>query len=107
VLLAREITASRSEGGKFPRSAGPRSILKPGQTLLQKAVSPDPDGVAITVELGGDLKVAGVILVSGSKDQSAPEGQDLRRGTSSNQGLQLSALRVCQRNGLCEWERHR
>src|SRR5262249_26511349 len=107
VLLAREITSSRSEGGKAPRSAGPRSILKPLQTVSQIAVSPGRDGVAIAVELSGDLEVGGLIFVGGSKDQAAAEGQGLGRGTGSNQALELGALGVRQRDRLCKGKRHR
>jgi hypothetical protein len=74
--------------------------------MRQIAVSPDPDGVALTVELSGDLKVGGMIVVGGSENQPAPEGQGLGRGTRSNQGLQLGVLSVRQRNTLREWERH-
>lgn len=106
VLLAREITSSRCEGGKAPRSAGPRSVLEPRQTLGQIANSPAPDGVAITVELGGDLKVGGLVFVGRSEDQLAAEGQGLWCRTGSNQALELSVLSVRQRDRLREWERH-
>jgi hypothetical protein len=59
------------------------------------------------MELDSDLKIAGMILVGGSENQPTPESQGLWRGTRPNQGLQLSALNVHQRNGFREWERHR
>src|SRR5580692_8698190 len=91
VLLAREITSSRCKGGKAPRSAGPRSILKTDQALSQIAVPPKRHGVAITPELGGDLKVGGLVRVGGSENQPASEDQGLRCGTGSNQPLELGA----------------
>src|SRR3954453_24004542 len=102
VLLAREITSSRCEGGKAPRPARPRSILKTDQALGEIAVPPKPDGVTITSELGGDLKVGRSVRVGGSEDQPASEGQGLRCRTGSNQPLELVALRLGQRYGARE-----
>jgi len=107
MLLAKEITSSRCEGGKAPRTAGSLSILKPLQTVSQVAVSPGGDGVAIAVELGGDLEVGGSVFVGGSKDQATAEGQGLGCGTGSNQPREFSALGVRQSDRLREWERHR
>jgi hypothetical protein len=64
-------------------------------------------GMAITIELDGDLKIGGMSFVCGSENQPAPEDQGLWSGTCSNQGLQLSALKVRQRNSFREWERHK
>jgi hypothetical protein len=58
------------------------------------------------MELDSDLKIGGMILFGGSENQPAPENQGLWSGTRSNQGLQLSALNVRQRNSFREWERH-
>jgi hypothetical protein len=65
VLLAREITSSRSEGGKSSRSTRPRRILKASQSHLQEAASPYRDGVAVALKLGGDLEVAGMVFGGG------------------------------------------
>ena len=105
-LLAKLITASLSEGGKASRSPRPRRILQTSQSLFQVAVSPHRHRVAITMELDSDLKIGGMILVGSSENQPAPKDQGLWSGTRSNQGLQLSALNVRQRNGFREWERH-
>jgi hypothetical protein len=51
--------------------------------------------VAITVKLGSDLKVRGMIPFGGSKNQPASEDQSLWSGACSNQAFQLSALEVC------------
>jgi hypothetical protein len=63
--------------------------------------------VAITRELGSDLKIGRIVLVGGSENQSTAEGQSLWSGTRPNQGFQLSALGVGQRNSIGEWEWHR
>jgi hypothetical protein len=63
--------------------------------------------VSITLELGSDLKVGGMVSVGGSKNQPASEDQGLWSGARSNQAFQLSALKVCERDSFREWERHR
>jgi hypothetical protein len=50
--------------------------------------------VAITVELGSDLKVGGMVPVGGAKNQPASEDQRLGSGARSNQAFQLSALKI-------------
>jgi hypothetical protein len=97
---------SLSEGGKASRSPRPRRVLQTSQSFFQVAVSPEGHGVAITIELGGDLKIGGLILVGRTENQPATEDQGLWSGTRSNQGLQLSALQARQRNNFREWERH-
>ncbi len=62
--------------------------------------------MAITVELGGDLKVGGMVLVAGSENQPASESQGLWRGASPNQSFQLGALSIREGDRLREWERH-
>jgi len=93
-------------GGKASRSTRLRRILKTGQSFLDVAVSPGRDRMAITVELGGDLKVGGMVLVAGSENQPASESQGLWRGASPNQSFQLGALSERQRNSLRKRERH-
>jgi hypothetical protein len=107
VLLAKLIRSSLSEGGKTPRSSRPRRVLETGQSLREVAIAPHRDGVAITVELGSDLKVGGMVPVGGSKNQPASEDQSLGSGARSNQAFQLSALTIRQCDSLREWERHR
>ena len=100
VLLAKEITSSRREGGKAPRPARPRSILKPGQPLPEIAVSPDPGGVAIAGELGGDLEVGGLVIASDPQDQPTAEDQGLRGGTGPHQGFEPSPIRFGKKDAL-------
>jgi hypothetical protein len=45
------------------------------------------DSMAITVELGSDLKVGGMVLVAGSENQPASESRGLWRGASPNQSF--------------------
>jgi hypothetical protein len=63
--------------------------------------------VAITRELSSNLKIGGIVVVGGPKNQSAAERESLWSGTRSNQCLQLSALEVGQSNGLGKGEWHR
>jgi len=106
VLLAREITSSRTEGGKLPRSTRPRLILQTSQSVLQVAVSPYRDGAAIAPKLSGDLEVAGMIRGGGPENQPGSEDQGLRRGTGPDQGLELGTLWISQTNNLRERHRH-
>jgi hypothetical protein len=105
-LLAREMTSSRREGGKAPRPTRTRSILKASQSVLEIAVSPESGGVAIAGELGGDLEVGGVVLVSGPEDQSAAKDQGLRCGTSPHQGFEPSPVRFGEVDALGDRSRH-
>jgi hypothetical protein len=81
--------------------------LKASQSFQEVTVAPHRDGVAITVELSGDLKVGGMVPLGGSKNQAASEDQGLWSGARSNQAFQLSALRIRERDSFREWERHR
>jgi hypothetical protein len=58
--------------------------LKTDQALSEIAVPPKPDGVAITSELGGDLKVGRLVRVGGWENHPASEDQGLRCATSPN-----------------------
>jgi hypothetical protein len=106
VLLAKEITSSRTEGGKLPRSTRPRLILQTGQSVLQVSVSPHGDGVAIATKLSGDLEIAGMVIGGSPKNQSAAKRQGLRRGTGADQGLELGTLWIGQTDNLRERHRH-
>jgi hypothetical protein len=70
--------------------------------VFEIAVSPHPDGVAITPELGGDLEVGGLILVVGPEDQAATKDEGLRRGTGPHQGFQAGSLGIGQVDTLRE-----
>ena len=107
VLLAKLIRSSLSEGEKRRGRPDRGAVLESGQSLREVTVAPHPDGVAITVELGGDLKVGGMVPVVGSQNQPASEHQGLGGGARSNEALQLSALKVCERDSFRKWERHR
>ena len=84
MLLAKEITSSRCEGGKAPWSAGPRSVLEPRQAMGQIAVAPGGDGVTIAAGFGGDLEVGGPVFGGGPEDQPAAERQGLGSRPGAN-----------------------
>jgi hypothetical protein len=73
VVLAEGITSSRCEGGKAPRSAGPRSVSEPREAPGQMAPAPSGDGVPIAAGFGGDLEVGGLVFGGGPEDQPAAE----------------------------------
>jgi hypothetical protein len=75
--------------------------------VSQIAVSPRRDGVAIAVELRGDLEVGGTIFVGSSKDQATAKSQGLRCGTGSNQAVELGTLGFGQRDRFGKEKRHR
>jgi hypothetical protein len=70
------------------------------------AVSPDPGGVAIASELGGDLEIGGLVVVGDPQDQAAAKGQSLRRGTGPDQGFEPIPVRVRQEDALRDRSRH-
>jgi hypothetical protein len=76
--------------------------LQAGQALLEVAVSPLSDGVAVAVELRRELEVGGMVLRGGSQDDPAAEDQGLGRGAGADQGLEAGPLRVGQANDFRE-----
>jgi hypothetical protein len=80
--------------------------LEPGQAAGQIAPAPGGDGVAIAVELGGDLEVGGLVPGGGPEDQPAAERQGLGSGPGSNQALELGALSAREGDRLREGEGH-
>jgi hypothetical protein len=56
--------------------------------------------VAIAGELGGDLEVGGLVIVSDPQDQPTAEDQGLRGGTGPHQGFEPSAIRFGKKDAL-------
>jgi hypothetical protein len=68
--------------------------------VLEIAVSPESDGVAIAGELGGDLEIGGIVAVGGPEDQAAAKDEGLRRGTGPHQGFESSPVRFGEMDAL-------
>jgi hypothetical protein len=68
--------------------------------VLEIAASPESGGVAIAGELGGDLEVGRMVLVSGPEDQAAAKDEGLRCGPGSQQGFEPSPVRLGEVDGL-------
>jgi hypothetical protein len=96
VLVAIATTASCSSGGKAPGPAGAWGILESVQAAGDEAFPPLADGVAVTVQVGGDVLVGRVVRLGGPQDDAAAEGQRLGAGTGADQTFQSAAQIVIQ-----------
>ena len=105
-LVAIEMTAMRSEGGKAPGSAGAGEVVQALQALGDEAFAPLAHGVTITAEFGGDLLVGWAIIPCGPQDDATAEGQRLRGGARPDEGLELVAGLVRQYDSRTEGARH-
>src|SRR5512144_335719 len=81
VLVAIDSTASCSSGGKAPGPAGAWGILESLQASGDEAFAPLADGMAVTVQFGGDVLVGRVVRLGGAQDDPAPKGERLGSGT--------------------------
>src|SRR5689334_19489761 len=63
LLVARLTTAVSSSGGKAPGSPRAGSILQASEASGDEAFTPQSDGMAITVEVGGDVLIARLIVL--------------------------------------------
>src|SRR5262245_23759335 len=106
LLVAVVTTAMRASGGKVPGPAGARRVLKSDQAMLGEAFAPLPDGVAVTVQKGGDILVGGAVVSGGEQDDAAAEGERLGGGTRPSEGFQLAAEFIGQFDGGAERTRH-
>jgi hypothetical protein len=61
-----------------------------------EAFAPLADGVAVTVQFGGDVLVGRVVRLGGPQDDAATEGQRLRAGTGADQTFQSAPQIVIQ-----------
>ena len=64
-LVAIETTSTRAEGGKSPRSAGPRSVLQPRKTVPDESPSPQCDGSTVAPQLCRNLQIRWAIRFRG------------------------------------------
>jgi hypothetical protein len=75
--VAIAITSSRSEGGKAPGSTRARGILQATEALFQVATSPPANGVTVTMEIRGHLKIRRAVWRRRPEDHLTPKGQGL------------------------------
>lgn len=75
-------------GGKAPRPAGARKVLKSGESLLDKAFPPDADGMAFAAEFVGDLQVGRIIGQGRAQNDFAAKNESLGSRTRSDELLQ-------------------
>jgi len=68
--------------------------------MLEITIPPDPGGVAIAGELGGDLEIGGPVVVAGPEDHAAAKDEGLRRGTGPHQGFEASPVRFGEVDAL-------
>lgn len=74
--------------------------------MNDEAFTPLADGVSVTIQLFGDLLVGGVSVGSGVEDEATAEDQRLRRGTNTEQGLQLVTQLRCELDPRGKWPWH-
>ena len=104
-LVAIDNTSTRSEGGKALRATRARCILKAVEAVRKIAMTPTADRMALTVHLGGHLKIRGLIGRGGPKDQPTAKGQGLGRRMGPNKRCQTGMFirgqghRARKRNG--------
>jgi hypothetical protein len=70
--------------------------------VLGEALTPLPDGVAITGQNRGDILIGGAVVAGGKQDDAAAEGERLGGATRPNEGFQLDAEFIGQFDGGAE-----
>src|SRR5947209_19106184 len=100
------MTASCSSGGKAPGPAGAGGILESLQAAGDEAFAPLADGMAVTVQCGGDLLVGRMVRLGGVQHDATAEGQRLGRGTGADERIESSAEIGIQFDTRGEGARH-
>src|SRR5882672_9172613 len=105
--VAIDITSRRAEGGKAPRPTRARRILQATEALRKIAIAPTANGMAMTVEIMGHLKIRRAVRCRSSEDQPATKDQSLGSGMGAHNRLQMgwciatSGHVGSKRNGHC------
>jgi hypothetical protein len=73
--------------------------LQSGKAGGNEAFAPEPDGVSITVQFGGDVLVGGLVILGSPENEAAAEGKCLGSGASLNESLELFAVLVGEDDG--------
>ena len=76
------------------------------QARRGEAFPPEADGVAVAAEFGRNLLVGRPISVGSPQDESAAEDQGLRGGACPDQGLELLAEFIHERDRRAKGTRH-
>src|SRR5712691_9913924 len=87
--VAIDITSRRTEGGKAPRPTGAQRILQATEALRTIATAPTANGMAVTVEVLGHLKIRRAVRCRSPEDQPATKDQGLGGGMGAHDRLQL------------------
>ena len=87
--VAIDSTSRRAEGGKAPRSPRTRRILQATEALRKVATAPTANGMAVTVESLGHLKIRRVVRCCSPEDQPATKDEGLGGGMGAHERLQM------------------
>ena len=85
--VAIDSTSRRSEGGKAPGPTRARRILQATEAVCKIATAPTANGMAVTVELLGHLKIRWTVRRRGPQNHLTPKGQGLWRGMGTHDRL--------------------
>src|SRR6266446_9812345 len=105
--VAIDSTSRRDEGGKAPRPTRARRILQATEAVLKITTAPTANGMAVTVEVLGHLKIRRAVWSPRPQDQLATKGQGLGGGMGSHDCLSMGLFigneghLGSQRNGHC------
>src|ERR1700761_5803473 len=103
---ASVITSRRSAGGK--KAGPPRTwgVLQAREALLEEALPPECDGVAMAVEFLGDGAVGGLVGSRSAEDDAHAEGEGLRSGSGAVELFEACSIRIGEDEGGCVGEGH-
>jgi hypothetical protein len=65
--------------------------LQADESFGREAFAPLADGVAVALQIGGDVLVVGSVVVGRTKDNATAQDQGVRRGSGPDQCRELQA----------------
>jgi hypothetical protein len=81
--------------------------LQAGEALLQEAIAPVPDRMAVAIQFRGDLQVGGLVPRSGAQHDLTAEGQGLGRGAGAGEQVQTFPDLIGEGDRTWQWhDRH-
>src|SRR5688572_20004632 len=96
--VAIAMTSRRWEGGKAPGAARARCILQATEAVLKIATAPPANGMAVTVERRGDLKIRRALWRRHPEDHLTPKGQGLGGGMGAHDRFETAPLIISERH---------